>query len=74
MNKEKNRVENYLLGLSDLKNRKDYKGYMKKMTSHSLLNIQVQLVFFLNRNLSFALRNELRYLSDGINFFSLLFI
>lgn len=30
MNKEKNRVENYLLGLSDLKNRKDYKGYMKK--------------------------------------------
>lgn len=28
MNKEKNRVENYLLGLSDLKNRKDYKDYM----------------------------------------------
>lgn len=39
MNKEKSRVENYLLGLSDLKNRKDYKGYMKKMASHSLLNI-----------------------------------
>lgn len=29
--KEKSGVENYLLGLSDLKNRKDYKSYMKKI-------------------------------------------
>lgn len=77
MNKEeKSRVENYLLGfkwLVRIKNWKDDKSYWKKNVAHSLLNIQVELLFFLNRYLSFAHRNEendLQYLSDGFNFFS----